>query len=67
MKTYVVLKDGRTMVLWSDNEDEKTMQVYPLEKQHTFDVEVDSCETVQYADVETISIPRAQATSNATA
>lgn len=67
MKTFVELKDGRTMVLWSDNENEKTMQVYPLAKQHTFDVEIDNCETVSYADVNQVIVPRQQATSNITA
>ncbi len=50
--TYAKLKDGRIMVVWSDNMGEDTMHLYNLDKRYIFDVEVDTSEVVSYADIE---------------
>lgn len=51
MHTYIKLKDGRTMLLWSDNTEEETMLVYPVELAATFNCEWDDLEEVPYSDV----------------
>lgn len=51
--TYAKLKDGRIMVVYSDNIAEETMHLYNLDKRYIFDVEVDTIdEVVSYADIE---------------
>lgn len=51
--TYAKLKDGRIMVVYSDNIGEETMHLYNLDKAYNFDVEVDTIdEVVDYKDIE---------------
>ena len=56
MHTYCKLKNGDIMIVWSNNTDEETMDLYPLSKKDTFDVEFDSLERknmgVPYSDIE---------------
>jgi len=58
MHTYVKLKDGRIVIIWSDNTEEETMHVYPVDMDPPFDIEVDSCEMVNYDDVVVIDSNR---------
>ena len=51
MSTYVKLNDGRVMVVWSDNTDEKTMHGYPMDREFDWDVEWDTCEMWNYDDI----------------
>jgi len=48
---YCLLKDGRKMVCWSDNECEETMSVFPESDLEFYDAEFQSFETVPYSDV----------------
>lgn len=52
MHTYVKLKDGRIMIIWSDNTDEETMSLYPLSQKDDFDAEWDTLYTYPYSDIE---------------
>jgi hypothetical protein len=47
---YCQLNDGTVCNVWSDNQDEKTMSVYPLNS--NFDAEVNVCDTVKYSDIQ---------------
>jgi hypothetical protein len=51
MHTYAKLKDGRLMVVWSENTDEETMHGYPAEREHDRDCECDTYDKWDYADV----------------
>lgn len=51
MHTYVKLKDDTIWILWSDNTEEETMHVYPLDKEDDFDVEYDMLKVVKYNEV----------------
>lgn len=51
MSTYCLLKDGRQMVVWSDNTDEKTMHVYPIEDLSNFDASHQYFTKVDYSDI----------------
>lgn len=51
MTTYCKLKDGREMVVWSDNTDEETMHVYPVQDLIRYDAEYQMYEEVKYSDV----------------
>jgi len=51
MASYVKLKDGRRMVVCSDNIDEKTMHGYNINEEAFFDVEWDTCDKWDYADI----------------
>lgn len=51
MHTYCKLTDGRNMVVWSDNTDEETMHVFPVEDLAGFDAEHQNFTVVPYADV----------------
>lgn len=46
---YCQLNDGTMWNVWSDNQDEKTMSVYPINTE--FDAEVNVCDTVEYSDI----------------
>lgn len=48
---YCLLKDGRKMVVWSDNEEEETMSVFSLDELGAFDPEYQCYETVSYSEV----------------
>lgn len=50
---YCQLNNGDVLNVWSDNEDEKTMLVYPLDL--NFDAEVDVAELVDYKDIKKTS------------
>jgi len=50
MHTYVRLKDGRIMKIWSDNTREETMNLLPIDGDAEFDV----TETVNYQDIANI-------------
>jgi len=52
MHTYVKLKNGLIYIVWSDNEEEKTMYVYPLSEEHSFDAELDQLSTIKYSDID---------------
>jgi hypothetical protein len=49
MHTYVKLKSGRILVLFSDNTEEETMHGYPYGSE--FDVEYDTLVKWQYSDI----------------
>jgi len=51
MHTYVKLKDGRIMVLFSDNTTDETMSGYPISLVDTWRSDVDVCENWGYSDV----------------
>jgi len=59
--TYCKLKDGRQMVVYSDNDAEETMNVFPVEELEHFDVEYLVTELVSYADIERTDTNRAVA------
>lgn len=40
------------MIVWSDNVDEKTMDLYPLSQTSSFDVEFDRLYNHPYSDVD---------------
>ncbi|KKL06849.1 hypothetical protein LCGC14_2591900 [marine sediment metagenome] len=52
MHTYVKLKNGEIWILWSDNVEEETMHVYPLDRKDNWDVEWDKCTEINYSDIE---------------
>lgn len=54
MHTYCKLKNGEIMIVWSDNVEEETVDLYPLSKKDTFDVEFDILTKVgvPYSDIE---------------
>lgn len=54
MNTYCKLKTGEIMVVYSDNQYEETMHLYPFEKEHTFDVEVKTVTKYPYSDIAVI-------------
>lgn len=49
--SYVILKDGRKMVIYSDNVEESTMHGYPAEQESYWDASFDVCEKWNYTDV----------------
>lgn len=49
---FALLTDGRQMVVWSDNETERTLNVYPISLIDDFNVEVHGTETVPYSKVQ---------------
>lgn len=49
--TYCKLKDGREMVVFSDNTDIETMHVFPVRELEDFDPEYLHCEEVPYSAV----------------
>jgi hypothetical protein len=49
--TYCKLKDGREMVVYSDNTDIETMHVFPVEHL-PYDPETLACDEVKYEDIE---------------
>lgn len=49
--TYCKLKDGREMVVFSDNADEETMHVFPVRELEGFDAEYIISEEVPYSAV----------------
>ena len=51
MNKLVNLRDGRVMVVWSDNTDTKTLDVYPVGDSETYHVDSLLCEEVGYNDV----------------
>jgi hypothetical protein len=51
MHTYVLLKNGTILILWSDNTDDENMDCYPSDLGRLFDVESDDLITVDYSDV----------------
>jgi hypothetical protein len=48
---YCKLNDGREMVVWSDNEDDETMTVFPVADLIGYDAEFQSYLTVPYSAV----------------
>jgi hypothetical protein len=48
---YCKLVDGREMVVWSDNTDTETYDVFPVSELEYFDAEYLSTIEVPYADV----------------
>jgi len=52
MHTYVLLKNGKIMVLWSDNQKEETMDLYELSELKNFNPEWLTLKTVKYSEVE---------------
>jgi hypothetical protein len=51
MTLFAKLTDGREVVVWSDNETEETVTVYPVADLPNFDAEVQSFETIPYSQV----------------
>lgn len=51
MHTYLLLKNGTVHIVWSDNSDEETYDIYPISMRNSFNVEVDTVDTVKYSDV----------------
>lgn len=51
MHTYVLLKNGKIMVLWSDNQKEETMDLYELSELKNFDPDFLQLTTVNYSEV----------------
>jgi hypothetical protein len=51
MKTYAKLKDGRLMVIWSNNTEEETQHGYPADREFDWDCEWDTCEQWDYKDI----------------
>lgn len=52
MRTFCKLKDGRKMVVFSDNDTEETMDVFPVEELEHFDAEYLTTINVSYNDIE---------------
>jgi hypothetical protein len=50
--TYCKLKDGREMVVFSDNIDEETMHVFSVDELPHYDPEWIICEEVPYSAIE---------------
>ena len=51
MSTYVQLKNGKLMVVYSDNIEEKTMHGYPIEREFYWDFESETCSVWNYDDI----------------
>lgn len=51
MNTYAKLKNGRLMIVWSDNTEEETMLGYPANKEDDFDIEFETLEKWNYDDI----------------
>lgn len=51
MTTFCKLKDGREMIVFSDNTDERTMHVFPVDEFNHYDAEYLQCEEVPYSDI----------------
>jgi hypothetical protein len=51
MYKYCKLKNGEFKIVWSDNIEEETMDVYDIKLENTFNTEFDSLTTVNYSDV----------------
>ena len=51
MHTYLKLRDGTIYVIWSDNIEEETMNVYKLEDRFTFDASYDDTKLISYSDI----------------
>lgn len=56
MSTYCKLKDGRVMIVWSDNTTEETMNLYPVADELTFEAEYDMTTEVDYSDIAVVLI-----------
>ena len=41
MHTYCLLKNGKIVIIWSDNTEQETIDAYPLERKDDFDIEFD--------------------------
>lgn len=48
MKSYVLLKNGRILEVWSDNVDDRDMECYPDNLGRPFDIESDYFLTIEY-------------------
>ena len=48
---YCKTKSGKIFKVWSDNVDEKTMNVFPYDEQ--FDAESTNTDIIPYADIDT--------------
>ncbi len=64
MHTYCKLKDGRHMVLWSDNTTEETMSVFAVADLQGFNAEHQVFEQVPYSAVLRTDSNRAIAFAN---
>jgi hypothetical protein len=51
MHTYCKLKDGRIMVVFSENTNEETIDLYPLEDLEEFDADFLQLTTVPYSEI----------------
>jgi len=51
MHTYILLKSGEIVILWSDNTEDETINAYPLSKKDTFDVEWDTTKEYPYSEI----------------
>jgi len=54
MHTYCRLKNGEIMIIWSDNSEVETMNLYPLSKKDTFNVEFDTTIKFPYSEIEKV-------------
>lgn len=52
MHTYCKLKNGDIMIVWSDNTERETMNLYPLSEKDTFDAEHHIALEFPYSDIE---------------
>lgn len=53
MHTYCRLKNGIIMIVWSDNTEEETMDLYSLKFKDDFDVEFDPLSiNVPYSEID---------------
>lgn len=56
MHKYVLLKNGDIKVLWSDNQDEETIDVYDLsELPVDWDLFIPKIESYNYSDIQEIN------------
>lgn len=51
MTLFAKLTDGSNVVVWSDNENDETMTVYPMADHPHFDAEFANFSTVPYSQV----------------
>lgn len=54
MHTYVKLKSDKVMVLWSDNHEEETMDLYELSELEDFDPDFLQLTTINYSEIDWI-------------
>jgi len=54
MGTYILSRDNKLYTVWSDNTDECSYDVFPIEKEYTYDLSVDTPETFSYDDVRAV-------------